>query len=289
MVVLKTLTLTRQLLWNVVPVATTTTFLEPLFLQSLETAVMDSYTHFLSTTSSTTKTSRNKRRNTRVRKSRTPIVNPNELTAVTTATTDGGGAVTNNDVYFEYQRINGYRLKPLHFDGIAEEENEAFTICKSQLLPHVSTLYLNELSTKIVSSLDGLLTCDMWATVQRGKGAFHPNHIHDGAFASGVLYVKLPMGSAPLLFKKPTELDSISNNYTLEEQEGWEQINEDTVVFYPKEGQIILFPPWLYHGVPIADNHNANNNDARISFAFNVTGPFGGGNPFDVTRMYLDS
>ena len=48
------------------------------------------------------------------------------------------------------------------------------------------------------------------------------------------------------------------------------------VVLSPKEGDLVLFPPWLEHSVPLAEEqqNTDSNNLLRVLFAFNVTGAF---------------
>ncbi len=59
----------------------------------------------------------------------------------------------------------------------------------------------------------------------------------------------------------------------------------------PTDGDLVLFPPWVEHGVPLADEQqdhaiNSTSSLARVSFAFNVTGALALGNdPWNVTRI----
>eukprot|EP00957_Ditylum_brightwellii_P206138 15346990-Ditylum_brightwellii.AAC.1 len=134
---------------------------------------------------------------------------------------------------------------------------------------------------------------DLWATVQRGRGACHPDHTHDGAVVSGVYYSSAPSGSAPLLLRRPSE-GLLGNKVWDDKEEGAEQrelferVDGEDIVFRPREGQLILFPPWLYHGVPSASHEetqsivSSENELPRVSFAFNLTGAaFAWGDPGD--------
>jgi len=40
-------------------------------------------------------------------------------------------------------------------------------------------------------------------------------------------------------------------------------------VIQPRSGDIVLFPPWLVHSVP-----NVDTNEVRVSFSFNLRGPW---------------
>jgi len=70
---------------------------------------------------------------------------------------------------------------------------------------------------------------------------------------------------------------------------------EGDVWIYPKEGQLVMFPPWLIHGVPLvqqkADHYSTHDDNGRIdidqprvSYAFNVRGAYLG-NPWDLTKI----
>ncbi len=115
------------------------------------------------------------------------------------------------------------------------------------------------------------------------QGAYHADHVHEGAFVSGVYYAAVPPGSAPLVLRTPKTVDC-----RVHESQSEETLDENSdVVFAPTEGDLVLFPPWVKHGVPLAEEQENNNNASnlpRVSFAFNVTGAFAFGNdPWDVT------
>ena len=102
---------------------------------------------------------------------------------------------------------------------------------------------------------------------------------------SGVYYAAVPPGSAPLVLRKPK-----TDNGQLDEsqQNIFEEILDE--VHAPTEGDLVLFPPWVEHGVPAVaeaqENIESSSNLARVSFAFNVTGAFALGNdPWNVTRL----
>ena len=193
--------------------------------------------------------------------------------------------VSDNDYFFEHQRTRGY---PLATELISSSP-EALQL-QQTLLPDAASTYLREgcgLQGQRVAQLieTGFLNLDLWAAVQRGRGAHHPAHVHEGALVSGVYYANVPEGSAPLVLQRPPECVTTT----------WEQLVKDEeinstgdVIFRPKEGQLVLFPPWLYHGVPLVDSSSsgsAASDQARVSLAFNVTGAYAWGDPWDVTRV----
>lgn len=102
---------------------------------------------------------------------------------------------------------------------------------------------------------------------------------------SGVYYAAVPSGSAPLVLRRPKADDA-----QMDESQSKTMEEVSDVVLSPKEGNLVLFPPWVEHGVPpIAEEQQNNidsNNLPRVSFAFNVTGAFVLGNdPWNVTRI----
>lgn len=186
--------------------------------------------------------------------------------------------VTPNDNFFEHQRTRGYRLAtPLISDCDAVSQLE------EEHIVNAIAYYLRQfedsrgmLSTTIADTLQSSgigLSIDLWAAVQKGNGAYHHYHVHEGAIVSGVYYSCTPLGCAPLVFKKPECF--VGND------------EEDDVVIRPKEGQIVLFPPWLSHGVPKANTDQEDNSQShlpRVSWAFNLNGKIALGDPWDVTR-----
>lgn len=188
-------------------------------------------------------------------------------------------APTSNDNFFEHQRTRGYRMatEPIANCQCARRLQE-------DLLVDAAASYLREgaeaqvLADRMllgdgVTSSGGELSVDMWVSVQRGVGAHHGYHVHDGALVSGVYYAAVPPGSAPLCLRRPEEITGSANG---------------DVVIDPTEGQLILFPPWIKHGVPPSqDASHTKSNLPRVSFALNVTDKFGYGDPWDVTRRFL--
>jgi hypothetical protein len=62
--------------------------------------------------------------------------------------------------------------------------------------------------------------------------------------------------------------------------------SDDVIIMNPKEGQVIIFPPWLLHGVPKVetDSDESNFQEPRVSFAFNLSGAYAGGDPWNFTQ-----
>jgi len=325
------LKLAHHILWKLAPVATTNLLdcgiIDPCFNRSLERAAVSSFEDYKEKRrGASSGETRNESKASDVvgrRKRQLQIPNvtcPKKILKAgsfepSTNSQKSCEGATDNDYFFEYQRINGYRLKPQHHGAENDGDTSAceeLEILRTHIVPAAAALYLRRMShncsdkkthilKKVIEDLEmretaGLmLDVDIWATVQRGSGARHPDHIHEGAIVSGVFYANVPRGSAPLALRRPqlsavrteniaTRSDNenriISNKHSnpLEEMTGFELLNDQgDMLFHPKEGQIIIFPPWLYHGVPSVEDNiiQRNSNDAtsgeRVSFAFNIT------------------
>eukprot|EP00532_Pseudo-nitzschia_australis_P001072 CAMPEP_0168182940 /NCGR_PEP_ID=MMETSP0139_2-20121125/12171_1 /TAXON_ID=44445 /ORGANISM="Pseudo-nitzschia australis, Strain 10249 10 AB" /LENGTH=315 /DNA_ID=CAMNT_0008103923 /DNA_START=146 /DNA_END=1090 /DNA_ORIENTATION=- len=191
--------------------------------------------------------------------------------------------VTDNDFFFEHQKNRGYRLA-----SQAIANCDCTKLLQEDYLVDIVAYYLEKLcGAKPLADLlllgTGECSIDMWAAVQRGKGAYHADHVHEGALVSGVYYASVPSGSAPLVLRKP----KANLNHRIDEelpQLAQQTKNDDDddgqvsdVIISPAEGNLVLFPPWVEHGVPLAgeqqdEYEDSSINDPRVSFAFNVTG-----------------
>ena len=115
------------------------------------------------------------------------------------------------------------------------------------------------------------LTIDLWAAVQRGMDPI-THSMFMRVQSSAVCNSNCPLGYAPLVFKIPL-FDSGSNlefaHNTNNNDDAMER--DDDEVIQPSNGQLVLFPPWLNHGVPLANEQQCNESLAslpRVSWAF---------------------
>lgn len=104
----------------------------------------------------------------------------------------------------------------------------------------------------------GLQIKESWVNINT-KGSWMESHNHGNNFLTGVYYVKVPANSGDICFHKSG--DKYSKDYIGELTE----FTRETIKVSPKEGQLILFPPWLMHSV-----EKSESNDTRISIAFNL-------------------
>ena len=260
-----------QRLWKIAPILSTNLIESGIIHSSLnadltQTAVdaFDAYSKSRSTGTGTTR--RNRRTHGQSSRASTPQAQPT------------GSGITINDYFFEHQRINGY----INGTPILSQSQAMHTLNDSLTIQVNNYLQLlggraAQLSMLIQS---GIISLDLWAAIQRGEGAYHKDHVHEGVLLSGVYYSSVPKGSAPLLLHRPTRPEGDNNNCPKLDEA------DEVFVMEPKDGQVILFPPWLLHGVPPVDGNkdNVDVRSTRVSFAFNLSGAYAGGDPWDVTR-----
>ena len=173
--------------------------------------------------------------------------------------------LTTNDHFFEYQRNHGYCQQLMPTVEYLQLEKVIISEIQSYLLSF-HTLAAKNIADRLEN--DPTIRLDTWATVQIGNEAYHADHVHNDVFVSGVYYSAIPEGSAPLVFHKSNE-----------------PINkkDESHVILPEEAQIVIFPPWLLHGVPRGNNFHFND-QPRVSFAFNLSG-YALSDPWDVTKI----
>ena len=92
----------------------------------------------------------------------------------------------------------------------------------------------------------------VWASVHEGCSK-HTPHVHDNSAVSGVFYVSVPDGSGAITFDDPRGLRPPFSRNRLEHS--------------PTPGEMLLFPPWLVHGV---ESSCAAKGSARVSLSFNL-------------------
>lgn len=118
---------------------------------------------------------------------------------------------------------------------------------------------LNILSDLEVENQDIAIT-GCWANVNP-PGAQHIRHNHPNNFLSGSYYVTAGAGGDRIKFSDPRGQTSVMAPPTHNRN----RFNSNNVIMPVAEGDLVMFPGWLDHEVPI------NQSDAdRVSVAFNV-------------------
>ena len=106
---------------------------------------------------------------------------------------------------------------------------------------------------------------NMWANINY-PGSYNKQHTHPNSQWSGVYYVKVPKNSGRLFVEDPRPGPNIILPRRIKgiPRALWR------VVIYPAiEGQMIMFPAWLPHGVEINESKEKGEKGWRMSVSFN--------------------
>lgn len=95
--------------------------------------------------------------------------------------------------------------------------------------------------------------------------SFFIKHDHYGAVASGVVYLEVPENSGDLRFYDPIHQRRLTNVFFKSIISTQNEYNYQYINYTPKEGEMIIFPPWLEHSVEFN-----RSNQERISVSFNI-------------------
>ena len=93
------------------------------------------------------------------------------------------------------------------------------------------------------------------------KNSFNLRHNHQNCYFSAVYYVKKPKRSGDISFFDPVE----AKTYRHPEKEKSTIYSNQVVTLEPKEGDLLVFPSYLYHSV----KPNLSDED-RIVISFNI-------------------
>ena len=106
---------------------------------------------------------------------------------------------------------------------------------------------------------------NMWSNINY-PGAYNKQHIHPNSHWSGVYYVKVPKNSGRLFVEDPR---AGPNHILPRRVKGIPRALWRVVVYPAIEGQMIMFPAWLPHGVEINESTEKGEKGWRISVSFN--------------------
>jgi hypothetical protein len=114
-----------------------------------------------------------------------------------------------------------------------------------------ASVYMSRLGRGNVNASGELF---LWATACE-TCISHLPHVHEDSLISGTYYVNVPKGSGSLIFQDPRGvITPFGGKY--------EHI--------PEPGQIVMFPPWLQHGVSPSCLQSPD--EIRVSLSFNIIG-----------------
>ena len=170
---------------------------------------------------------------------------------------DSIGEINNN--FFEFQMEGGYEeylLPKVEFQIFEEMASKLYdlyvkygntdVLSESEL---VEKLIEKKLAKDTDDALDQIAIYP-WATVHADCSC-HLEHDHPEAGLSAVYYVKMPPGAGGIILHDPRSA-----------------FHED-IILHPKEGEFIMFPPWLRHTV-LPTHESAD--EPRITIAWNAFG-----------------
>lgn len=100
-----------------------------------------------------------------------------------------------------------------------------------------------------------------WVNFHDSRSAVQYDHVHQDTF-SGVFYLKVPPKSGKLVLTNPG-MNPLWQGAMLTDQKN--KFNADKLRIEPVEGNLLLWPSYLPHGVEPNDH-----DEERISIAFNV-------------------
>lgn len=106
----------------------------------------------------------------------------------------------------------------------------------------------------------------LWAAVYTTNTS-HSTHMHEQSLCSGTYYSSTPPDSMPLILSDPRGGQPMHTDMGKAEAEP-EGPFFHQVTFFPKEGDMLMFPSYLPHSVPMA---TANSNP-RVVWAYNLEG-----------------
>ena len=106
---------------------------------------------------------------------------------------------------------------------------------------------------------------NMWSNINY-PGSYNKQHIHPNSHWSGVYYVKVPKNSGRLFVEDPR---AGPNHILPRRVKGIPRALWRVVVYPAIEGQMIMFPAWLAHGVEINESKEKGEKGWRVSVSFN--------------------
>ena len=100
----------------------------------------------------------------------------------------------------------------------------------------------------------------MWAIINK-KNSFNVMHNHQNCYLSASYYVRKPENSGDITFFDPKE----AKTYRFPKIEKYTEYSTETVTIEPGEGDLLIFPSYLYHSV--GENLSDDN---RVVVSFNI-------------------
>ena len=128
----------------------------------------------------------------------------------------------------------------------------------NKIKDYLKHIISNEFGWKYVPNKQRIVA--MWAIINK-KNSFNVMHNHQNCYFSSAYYVKKPKNSGDITFFDPKE----AKTYRFPKIEKYTEYSSEAVTIKPEEGDLLIFPSYLYHSV----SENLSEDD-RVVISFNV-------------------
>jgi len=142
-----------------------------------------------------------------------------------------------------------------NFDLVKEETPINFI---NKFKDFLKNIIINEFGWEYLPNKQRIVA--MWAIINK-KNSFNIMHNHQNCYLSAAYYVKKPEKSGDISFFDPVE----PKTYRYPEKEKGTFHSNQVVTLRPEEGDLLIFPSYLYHSV----EPNLSDED-RIVISFNI-------------------
>ena len=142
-----------------------------------------------------------------------------------------------------------------NFDLVKEETPINFI---NKFKDFLKNIIINEFDWEYLPNKQRIVA--MWAIINK-KNSFNIMHNHQNCYLSAAYYVKKPERSGDISFFDPVE----PKTYRYPEKEKGTFHSNQVVTLRPEEGDLLIFPSYLYHSV----EPNLSDED-RIVISFNI-------------------
>jgi len=142
-----------------------------------------------------------------------------------------------------------------NFDLVKEETPINFI---NKFKDFLKNIIINEFGWEYLPNKQRIVA--MWAIINK-KNSFNIMHNHQNCYLSAAYYVKKPERSGDISFFDPVE----PKTYRYPEKEKGTFHSNQVVTLRPEEGNLLIFPSYLYHSV----EPNLSDED-RIVISFNI-------------------
>ena len=150
--------------------------------------------------------------------------------------------------------VNGWHSKNFKI----EKDNVPYNFVKA-IHGHIKEVIVDGFGWKYIPEKVGI--SEIWAIINQ-KNTFNKSHNHPGSYLSAAYYVKAPNDCGNIHFYDPNEIKKF-NSPAIEQLT---ELSTSGFSIKPEEGNLLLFPSYLYHDV------GKNNSDSdRIVISFNVS------------------